>query len=164
MNRPRILLADDHTLVLERVAALLQSTFDVVGAARTGREMISEAIRLNPDVIVADISMPGLSGIEAAHQLHERGSMAKLVFLTIHSNDEFVNACLAEGALGYVVGLRGKVSREERFDSSHQRCPVWPVLHFLREAAERLGISLVVPRSQAHYKGSDWDKSKRKWM
>jgi DNA-binding NarL/FixJ family response regulator len=103
MNRPRILLADDHTLVLERVAALLQSTFDVVGTARTGREMISEAIRLNPDVVVADISMPELSGIEAAHQLHERGSMAKLVFLTIHSNDEFINACLAEGALGYVV-------------------------------------------------------------
>jgi DNA-binding NarL/FixJ family response regulator len=108
MNRPRILLADDHKLVLERAAALLQSTFDVVGAARTGREMISEAIRLNPDVIVADISMLGLSGIEAAHQLYERGSAAKLVFLTIHSNDEFVNACLAEGALGYVVKSRMK--------------------------------------------------------
>ena len=63
MNRPRILLADDHQLVLEHVRALLQSTFDVVGAVRTGREMISEAIRLNPDVIVADISMPELSGI-----------------------------------------------------------------------------------------------------
>lgn len=102
MSRPRVLLVDDHQLVLERVTALLQSKFDVVGAARTGREMIAEAIRLKPDVIVADISMPGLSGIEAAHQLHEKGSTAKLVFLTIHSNDEFV-ACLAEGALGYVV-------------------------------------------------------------
>ncbi len=103
MNRPRILLADDHQLVLERVTALLQSAFDVVGAARTGREMITEAIRLNPDVIVADISMPELSGIEAAHQLHEIGSTAKMVFLTIHSEEEFVDACLAEGALGYVV-------------------------------------------------------------
>ena len=84
MNRPRILLADDHKLVLERVAALLQSTFDVVGAARTGREMISEAIRLNPDVIVADIFMPEFSGVEAAHELREPGSNAKLVFLTIH--------------------------------------------------------------------------------
>jgi DNA-binding NarL/FixJ family response regulator len=103
MNRPRILLADDHQLVLERVAALLQSTFDVVGAARTGREMISEAIRLNPDVIVADISMPALDGIQAAHQLRERGSTAKVVFLTIHAEEEFIDACLAEGALGYVV-------------------------------------------------------------
>ena len=63
--------------------------------------MISQAMRLNPDV--ADISMPELSGIEAAHQLREKRSTAKLVFLTIHSNEEFVTACLAEGALGYVV-------------------------------------------------------------
>ncbi len=103
MNRPRVLLADDHQLILERVTALLQSAFDVVGAARNGREMISEATRLNSDVIVADISMPALSGIEAAHQLRESGSTAKLVFLTIHAEQEFVDACLEEGALGYVV-------------------------------------------------------------
>jgi len=89
--------------MLERVTALLQSAFDVVGAAHNGREMISEATRLNPDVIVADISMPALSGIEAAHQLRESGSTAKLVFLTIHAEQEFVDACLEEGALGYVV-------------------------------------------------------------
>lgn len=103
MNRPRILLADDHPAVLERVRKLLQSLFDVVGAACTGREMISEAMRLTPDVIVADISMPDLSGIEAAQELRRKGSAAKLVFLTIHSSDEFVEACRAEGALGYVV-------------------------------------------------------------
>lgn len=103
LHRPRILLADDHQAVLQRVAALLQSAFEVVGAAHNGREMVSEALRLHPDVIVADISMPGLSGIEAARELRETGSTAKLVFLTIHSEDEFVNACLAEGALGYVV-------------------------------------------------------------
>lgn len=103
LKRPRILLADDHQLVLQRVKTLLQTVFNVVGAARDGREMVSEALRLRPDVIVADISMPGLSGIEAAHQLRQRGSTAKLVFLTIHLEDEFLDACLAEGALGYVV-------------------------------------------------------------
>lgn len=103
LHRPRILLADDHQALLQRVTALLQSTFEVVGAARTGREMISEALRLHPDVIVADISMPELSGIDAVRELRETGSTAKLVFLTIHSEDEFVSACLAEGALGYVV-------------------------------------------------------------
>ena len=102
LPRPRVLLADDHLLVVQRVAALLQSAFEVVGTARTGRETVSEALRLNPDVIVVDISMPGLSGLEAVHDLRERGSMAKIVFLTIHSNDEFVSACFAEGALGYV--------------------------------------------------------------
>ncbi len=108
MGRPRILLADDHNSVVQRVTALLQSAFEVVGAATTGRQMISEAVRLNPDVIVADISMPELSGIEAAHQLRERRCAAKLVFLTIHSEDEFVQACLTEGALGYVVKSRIK--------------------------------------------------------
>lgn len=103
MNRPRILLADDHRAVLERVRKLLQSLFEVVGSARTGREMVSEAMRLSPDVIVADISMPDLSGIEAAQELRKKGSVAKLVFLTIHASDEFVDACVAEGALGYVV-------------------------------------------------------------
>lgn len=103
MDRPRILLADDHQAVLERVRKLLQSLFDVVGAAHTGREMVSEAMRLTPDIIVADISMPDLSGIEAAHELRKMGSAAKLVFLTIHASDEFVDACRSEGALGYVV-------------------------------------------------------------
>ncbi len=103
MSRPRILLADDHQLVLERVRSLLQPSFDVVGVAGTGREMISEAMRLSPDVIVADISMPDLSGIEAAQELRKKGSEAKLVFLTIHASDEFVDACRAEGAFGYVV-------------------------------------------------------------
>jgi DNA-binding NarL/FixJ family response regulator len=103
LQRPRVLLADDHQLVLQRVTSLLETAFNVVGAAHDGQEMVAEALRLRPDVIVADISMPGLTGIEAAHQLRQQGSTAKLVFLTIHLEDEFLDACLAEGALGYVV-------------------------------------------------------------
>jgi len=99
----RILLADDHRLVLERVSALLQSSFDVIGKAGNGKELVAEAMRLNPDVIVADIFMPLMTGIEAAHELHKAGSRAKFVFLTVHSEDEVVQACMAEGALGYVV-------------------------------------------------------------
>jgi DNA-binding NarL/FixJ family response regulator len=99
----RVLLADDHPLLLERVAALLRSSFDVVGTACNGEELISEAMRLHPDVIVADITMPLFTGIEAAHQLREAGSKAKFVFLTVHPEDDFVQACQAEGALGYVV-------------------------------------------------------------
>ena len=102
-RRPRILLADDHLAILQRVSLLLHSVFDVVGAVNNGMAMISEALRLRPDVIVADISMPDMTGIEAARQLRQRGSPAKVVFLTIHCEDEFIDACLAEGALGYVV-------------------------------------------------------------
>jgi len=78
MSRPRILLADDHHLVLERVTALLQSTFEVVGVAHDGLEMVDEAIRLSPDIIVADISMPELDGIEAARRLREMGAREPL--------------------------------------------------------------------------------------
>ncbi len=102
-NRRRILLADDNLLVLERVTRFLQPTFDVVGVAHNGLEMVLEAMRLNPDIIVADISMPGLDGIEAAHQLREMRARAAIVFLTINEGPEFVEACLAEGALGFVV-------------------------------------------------------------
>ncbi len=99
----RILLADDHPQLLERVTALLRSSFDIVGIAHDGEELVEEALKLDPDVIVADITMPVLTGIEAAHRLHESGSRAKFVFLTVHTDDEFVRACMAEGALGYVV-------------------------------------------------------------
>jgi DNA-binding NarL/FixJ family response regulator len=102
-NRRRILVADDHPLMLERVKTFLQSTFDVVGVAHNGFEMITEAMRLHPDIIVADISMPGLDGIEAAHRLRKMGARANIVFLTIHESPEFVEACLAEGALGFVM-------------------------------------------------------------
>ena len=98
-----MLLADDHSVMLDRVRVLLSSSFEVVGAVTNGLEMISAGIRLDPDVIVADITMPGLTGIEAAQQLREAGSRARFVFLTIHIEHEFVDACVSQGALGYVV-------------------------------------------------------------
>jgi len=103
LSRARVLLADDHSVMLDRVGVFLSSSFEVVGAVTNGQEMISAGIRLNPDIIVADITMPGLTGIEAAQQLREAGSRAEFVFLTIHIEHEFVDACVSQGALGYVV-------------------------------------------------------------
>jgi DNA-binding NarL/FixJ family response regulator len=100
--RPRILLADDHRPWLEEVCLLLSPYFDVVGAACDGATLVSEALRLVPDVIVTDISMPALSGIDAVHRLRQAGSKVKVVFLTIHTEEELINACMAEGALGYI--------------------------------------------------------------
>jgi len=85
---------------------MLASLFDVVGIAHDGQDLISKALLLTPDVIVADVTMPLMTGIEAAHQLREAGLPARLVFLTIHSETEFIRACLAEGALGYVIKTR----------------------------------------------------------
>jgi DNA-binding NarL/FixJ family response regulator len=103
LSRARVLLADDHSVMLDRVGVLLSSSFEIVGAVPNGQEMISAGIRLDPDVIVADITMPGLTGIEAAQQLREAGCRAKFVFLTIHIEHEFVDACVSQGALGYVL-------------------------------------------------------------
>ena len=101
--RPRILLADDHPAVLKATNALLKARFDIVGNATDGPTLVSEALRLCPDVIVADITLPILSGIDAAHRLRESAPSAKFVFLTVHSEQQFIEACMAEGALGYVL-------------------------------------------------------------
>jgi DNA-binding NarL/FixJ family response regulator len=101
--RPRVLVADDYPALREATAALLRPQFDVVGTATDGATLVSEALRLCPDVIVTDITMPVLSGIDAAHQLQESAFSAKIVFLTVHSEKQFMKACLAEGALGYVL-------------------------------------------------------------
>jgi DNA-binding NarL/FixJ family response regulator len=98
-----VLLADDHPALLEATTTLLKRQFDVVGTTTDGATLVSEALRLFPDVIVADITMPVLSGIDAAHRLRESAFSAKIVFLTVHSEEQFVKACLAEGALGYVL-------------------------------------------------------------
>jgi DNA-binding NarL/FixJ family response regulator len=101
--RPRIFLADDHPAVLKATTLLLEPQFDIVGNAMDGATLVSEVVRLCPDVIVVDITMPVLSGIDAAHQLRESVPSAKIVFLTVHAEQEFMKACMAEGALGYVL-------------------------------------------------------------
>jgi DNA-binding NarL/FixJ family response regulator len=106
--RPRVLLADDHLELLEAEIALLQPHFDLVGIARDGAALVSEVQRLNPDVVVADISMPVMNGIDAVHKLKGLGSNAKFVFLTINNAEEFVKACFNEGAKGYVWKSRMK--------------------------------------------------------
>ena len=107
--RPRIFLADDHPAVLKATTALLETQFEIVGNAMDGATLVTEVIRLCPDVIVVDITMPVLSGIDAAHRLRESAPSAKIVFLTVHSEQQFLEACMAEGALGYVLKSHMKV-------------------------------------------------------
>ena len=106
MSKVRILVADDHAGVREIVEDMLEPTFEVIGMVGNGKALVETARRLQPDVIITDISMPILSGIEAAKQLKESGSRAKVVFLTVHSDPDIVRACLNMGACGYVVKPR----------------------------------------------------------
>jgi DNA-binding NarL/FixJ family response regulator len=104
--RARILLADDHKAMRERVVQLLEDEFEILGALEDGLAIVNAAIRLKPDLCLLDISMPILNGIEVANQLKRDGSTAKIIFLTIHEDPDFVQAALNTGALGYVVKSR----------------------------------------------------------
>jgi len=106
MNRVRILLADDHPHFPELVESLLGVTFEVVGIVGDGRALVDAGLKLNPDVIVTDISMPVVNGIEAVEELRKAGCTSKVIFLTVHSDPDFVRACLATGALGYILKPR----------------------------------------------------------
>lgn len=103
MGRPRVLLGDDHRLFSEGLARILGPQFDVVGIAENGRELISATEKLHPDVIVADISMPSLNGIEAARRLQKMPRAPKIVFLTMHEDATFVMEAFRAGASGYVL-------------------------------------------------------------
>jgi DNA-binding NarL/FixJ family response regulator len=103
MNRPRVLLADDHVVVAEGLRSLLAPHFDVVGIASDGRELLAAACTLDPDVVVLDVSMPSLNGIEAARHLRGVNHRAKLVFLTMHREVAYAARALEAGASGFVL-------------------------------------------------------------
>ena len=103
MSRPRVLLADDHRIVAEGLRSLLEPDFDLVGIVENGRELLEAADKRHPDVIVADISMPLLNGIEAARQLKQRGERAKIVLLTMHSDVTYATRAFDAGASGFVL-------------------------------------------------------------
>ena len=85
---------------------LLQPEFEVVGKVRDGRALVEDAMLLKPDLIVTDVSMPVLNGIEAADLLRQSGCKSRIIFLTVHSDPDFVRRCLSTGAFGYVVKSR----------------------------------------------------------
>jgi DNA-binding NarL/FixJ family response regulator len=105
MYRPRLLLADDHPETRALLRTLLQLDFDVVGEVENGFELVSAADRLSPDVIVTDVSMPGVDGIEAATRIRDKNPAARIVFVSVHTDPSLVARGLATGALAYVPKL-----------------------------------------------------------
>jgi DNA-binding NarL/FixJ family response regulator len=103
MNRPRLLLADDHRMVAEGLRSLLADEFEVVDTVEDGRSLLAAAKKLRPDVIVADITMPHLNGIEAVSRLKRDNPAVKVVFLTMHQNPAYARRALEAGAVGFVI-------------------------------------------------------------
>jgi DNA-binding NarL/FixJ family response regulator len=103
MGRPRILMADDHLMLLEAFRALLEPEFEVVGTVTDGRMLLEEFSRLHPDVVLIDVAMPLLNGLDAARQLKAQRPSVKLIFLTMNPNPDLAGAALRLGASGYVL-------------------------------------------------------------
>lgn len=127
MEPARVLLADDAPEMLDTVARLLCDDFVIVGSARNGEEALEAAASLAPDLVLLDISMPRLNGIQVASRLQTSGCRAKVIFLTAHEDRDYIEAAFSVGALGYVLKSRAATDlvpaakealREHRFTSS----------------------------------------------
>ena len=103
MKKKRILLADDHQFITDSLISILEQAYEIAGVVEDGKALVKEAIKLSPDVLIVDISMPKLNGLEAVRQLKKEGVTAKVIFLTMHPDVIYATNALAVGALGYVL-------------------------------------------------------------
>ena len=103
MNRPRVVLADDHALVLEGLHKILEDEYDIVGMVEDGRTLLKVAQQHNPDVVVLDISMPQLNGLDAARQLHKLLPTCKIIFLTMHADPIYAKEAFQAGASAFLL-------------------------------------------------------------
>jgi DNA-binding NarL/FixJ family response regulator len=106
MAKIRVVLADDHLAVLARVRRTLAEEFEVIATADDGNQAVATVLALDPDVLVTDISMPTLDGLQVAKRLQAAHCRAKIVFLTVHEDQDFVTAAFDAGASAYVTKLR----------------------------------------------------------
>lgn len=103
MTKPRLLLADDHSLVIEGIRRILEDHCDVVGAVEDGRALVEAAETLRPEIVLLDISMPLLNGIDAARRLKQQHPEIKIIFVTMHADRAYVNEAFKAGASGYLL-------------------------------------------------------------
>jgi DNA-binding NarL/FixJ family response regulator len=104
--RRRIVLADDHPDILRRVSGMLTPQFDVVAMVGDGRSAVEAVHRLNPDILLLDVAMPEMDGMHAALEVRDIGSSTKIIFLSMHQEEDYVAAALQAGAHGYVFKSR----------------------------------------------------------
>jgi DNA-binding NarL/FixJ family response regulator len=103
MKRPRVLLADDHQMMADALKGVLEPRYEVVGTVNDGRALLAAASTLQPDIIVLDIAMPQLNGLEAARHLKQSMSKAKLIFLTMHEDPDLVGEAFRAGGSGFLL-------------------------------------------------------------
>jgi DNA-binding NarL/FixJ family response regulator len=106
VDKIRIVLADDHREIIGRVRGILGDDFEIIEAAENGFQAVKAVLALDPDVLVTDISMPLLNGLQAARRIQSANSRVKIIFLTIHEDQDFIAAAFSAGAMGYVTKRR----------------------------------------------------------
>lgn len=144
MKRPRLLLADDHLLLLEAFRSLLQDDFDIAGTVSDGAQLLDAAVRLTPDVIVTDVSMPHMSGIESARRLRDILPSARIVFLTVNEDPQLAAEAFRLGAFGWVL---------KSSPASELRRAVREALaghHFLTSAVANGDMASLPPTAKGH--------------
>lgn len=147
--RPRLLLADDHALLLEGIRLLLEPEFELAGSVEDGQTLLAAAEKLKPDVILIDISMPVLNGIDAARQLRRIVPSAKLIFLTMHGDADYVTEAFRAGASGYLL---------KRSAASELITAIREVLkghHYVSPLVTRNALELLINGSKAESKFAD---------
>jgi DNA-binding NarL/FixJ family response regulator len=147
--KPRLLLADDHTLLLEGIRLMLEPEFDLVGSVEDGQELLAAAKSLKPDVILLDISMPRLNGIDAARRLRKLLPSARLIFVTMHAGADYVTEAFRAGAMGYLL---------KRAAASELLTAIHTVLkgnHYVSPLVTRNALDLLISSTQPGGKLSD---------
>jgi DNA-binding NarL/FixJ family response regulator len=147
--KPRLLLADDHTLLLEGIRLMLEPEFDLVGSVEDGQALLAAAKTLKPDVILLDISMPRLNGIDAARKLRKLLPSAGLIFVTMHAGADYVAEAFRAGAMGYIL---------KRAAASELLTAIHAVLkgnHYVSPLVTRNALDLLISSSKPEGKFSD---------
>ena len=147
--KPRLLLADDHTLLLEGFRLMLAPEFDLVGSVEDGQALLAAAKTLKPDVILLDISMPHLNGIDAARRIRKFLPSARLIFVTMHAGADYVAEAFRAGAMGYLL---------KRSAASELLIAIRTVLkgnHYVSPLVTRNALELLISSSKPQGKFSD---------
>ena len=151
MDKTRVLLAEDHTIVRKGLRSLLdkETGIEVVGEAEDGREAIVKAEELHPDVVVMDIAMPGLNGLEATRQIKKRFPDMKILILTMHANEEYILQSLKAGASGYLVKKAAPAELISAINAVHKGHS------FLSPSISRMVIDEYIRRSKEISEGEE---------
>lgn len=154
VSKPRVLMADDHSIVLTGVRKLIEDWCEVVGMVENGRALVEAAERLRPDLIILDISMPLLNGLDAARQIKKTCPETKLIFLSMHTSPRFVTSTFKAGGNGYVLKHSASDELVQAIDTvlnGHTYLTsaiVQPMLDSLQQPGQQKGVDDLTPRQR----------------